>query len=226
MEGLVRPGARAWVSAVAPESKRKLRFTLELIESEGLIVGANTNAPNDLASSLLSARLLPGLKRYRKLRREVPYGTRSRVDFLLEGKVPHYVEVKNCHLVYPDRCAYFPDSVSVRAAAHLRELSAVCRDGAKATALFVVQREDARSLRPSSLHDPEFAAAARRAAADGVSFRAVIVRPAVDAYYVEAEIPVDLSDYDVAPLEGYREALLPYSGWKRRGKAKSVEGRA
>ena len=32
MEGQVRPGVRAWVSAVPADSKRKLRYTWELVE--------------------------------------------------------------------------------------------------------------------------------------------------------------------------------------------------
>ena len=42
MEGLVIPGAKAWVSKVPDESKRKLRYTLELLEADGRIVGANS----------------------------------------------------------------------------------------------------------------------------------------------------------------------------------------
>lgn len=220
MEGLVRPGARAWVSPAPPGSKRKLQWTLELLELEGRYVGANTVVPNRIAEQLIRARLIPGLKRWRGLRREVPYGERSRIDILLEGKQDHLVEVKNCHLVYPDHCAYFPDSVSERAARHLRELADHIGKGYRCTVLFVLQRTDGRALRPSRLHDPEFARAATEAHAAGVNFRAVQVNPTPEGYVFHRTIPVYLSPYDEARIEPYRTALDKFSGWKRRGPIK------
>ncbi|MFO7564604.1 MAG: DNA/RNA nuclease SfsA [Enhygromyxa sp.] len=213
--GQVRPGARVWVSRVPADSKRKLRYTWELVEEAGQIVGANTVAPNRIVAELLAARVLPGLRRFRALRREVAYAEASRVDFLLDGKVPHYVEVKNSHLVYPDGRGYFPDSVSARAAHHLAALSDVVRAGAKATVLFTIQRPDVRAIRPSALHDPVFAAAARAAGAAGVRFRAVTIRPTLRAYEVVREIPVDLREYATDDHQRWRAEKLPWSGWRR-----------
>lgn len=218
MEGLVRPGARAWVSPVPPESPRKLRWTLELVEIDGLIVGTNTQIPNALAEMLVRARLVPGLKRWQRLEREVRYGEGSRIDLLLHGaRTEHFVEVKNCHLVYPDGCAYFPDSVSERAAKHLRELAALVDRRRRATVLFVLQRSDGRRLRPSRLHDPAFADAALAAAAAGVRFRAAQVEPSPEGFRFLRILPVDLASHDLAPLAAYRAALDAWSGWRRRG---------
>jgi sugar fermentation stimulation protein A len=226
MEGLVRPGSRAWVSAAPPGSKRKLRYTLEILEIDGRHVGANTVVPNRLAETLLRAGRVPGLKRFRSLRREVRYGDSSRIDLLLEqGGREHYVEVKNCHLVYPDGGAYFPDSVSARAAGHLQELTAVARRGDRATVLFVLQRGDGRFLRPSRLHDPAFAAAASAAAAAGVRFRAVQVDPTPAGFRFLGSLPVRVGPYDPEPLAAYREALAPHSGWQRRGARASGRAR-
>jgi sugar fermentation stimulation protein A len=219
MEGLVRAGARALVSPVPPDSARKLRYTLELIEVEDRWVGANTVLPNRLAETLVRAGAVPGLARFRQLRREVRYGANSRIDLLLtQGSREHYVEVKNCHLVYPDGGAYFPDSVSTRAAGHLRELATVVAAGHKATVLFTLQRGDGRFLRPSRLHDPAFADAAREAAAAGVRFRAVKLEPGPEGFRFLGSVPVQVGSYDPAPLAAYRDALAPYSGWQRRGR--------
>lgn len=218
MEGLVVPGARAWVSPAPEGSKRKLRWTLELLELDGRYVGANTVVPNRIAETLVRARLIPGLKRWRTLEREVRYGERSRIDLMLRGAgADHLVEVKNCHLVYPDGCAYFPDSVSVRAAGHLRELAAQVEAGLRATVLFVLQRTDGVRLRPSRLHDPDFADAAVAAQQAGVRFLAMQVAPTPDGHDFLGMIPVDLRTHDIQPLRAYREALAPFSGWKRRG---------
>lgn len=219
MEGLVVPGTRCWVSGVPPESKRKLRWTLELLELDGRYVGANTVVPNRLAEMLVRERLVPGLKRWRSVEREVRYGERSRIDLMLRGARDHLVEVKNCHLVYPDARAYFPDSVSERAAGHLRELAREVSEGKLATVLFVLQRTDAKSLRPSRLHDPAFAEAAEFARAAGVRFRAAVFDPRPDGHEFLGMVPVDLKPYDVDAVKPYRDALASQSGWKRRGPA-------
>lgn len=219
MEGLVQPGLRAWISRAPEGSKRKLRYTLELLELQGQMIGANTVIPNHLAEILIRAGAIPGLKRFRSLRREVRYGKNSRIDLLLEqGETEHLIEVKNCHLVYPDGGAYFPDSVSTRAAGHLEELMREVGRGRKATVLFLLQRADGAFLRPSELHDPAFAQTARRAAAAGVRFLAAKVDPRPDGFQFLGMIPVDTMPHDMSPLQAYREALLPHSGWTRRGK--------
>ncbi len=219
MEGLVRPGARAWVSKAPAERKRKLHYTLELLEVDGIVSGANTQTPNRLVEAIVQARQIPGLRRFRELRREVPYGDGSRVDLLLtQGTRRHYVEVKNCHLVYPDGGAYFPDSVSTRAAGHLHELAEQVRGGDKATVLFVVQRNDASVVRPSDYHDPAFAEAARNAQAAGVRFRAIALEPDAEGFYFTRMLPVHLGWRDPARVEPYARELAPFSGWRRRGK--------
>ena len=222
MEGLVRPGSRAWVSRAPDGSKRKLRYTLELLEIGNRLIGVNTNKPNQLAEQLLRGKVIPGFRRFRSLRREVPYGDNSRIDFLLEqGKQLHYLEVKNCHLVYPDGGAYFPDSVSTRAAKHLVELMAMIEEGARASVLFTVQRSDVRFVCPSDLHDPAFAHVARAAADAGVRFHAAYIEQCLDGFRFLGMRPVRMNSYDLAPLQAYRAERLPYSGWIRRGRRKA-----
>jgi len=218
MEGLVRPGARVWVSRAPPARRRKLAFTWELVEdADGRMVGANTMAPNRIGRALLEARALRGLTRFDELVPERRYGDGSRIDFWLRrGRRETYVEVKNCHLVYPDSRGYFPDSVSARATRHLGELVRVVAEGHRAVVLFTVQRPDARSIRPSDVHDPTFAEAVREAAGAGVRFRAVRVRPTPRAYEVLDAIPVDLRRYGLGRQRRWRAANDPWSGGEIR----------
>lgn len=222
MEGLVRPGARVWISAAPPERKRKLRWTLELIEPEpGLIVGANTAAPNRIARAALEARVVRGLTAFDALVPERAYGAGSRVDFWLRrGRRETFVEVKNCHLVYADGRGYFPDSVSDRATRHLGELVEVAAAGHRAYVLFTVQHPGARAIRPSDVHDPAFAAAVRAAARAGVRFRALRVRPTPEAYVVEGPVPVDVRPYGTRRQRAWRAANDATSGWRRRDMAR------
>ncbi len=215
MEGLVRPGARVWIHA-ANNPKRTLQWTWVATECDGVMVGVDTILPNRLVRAMLDAHAVHGIRGYTAVHPEFPHARGSRVDFRLTGPgLVHDIEVKNCHLVYPDGRGYFPDSVSQRATKHLQLLAREARRGLSATVLFVVQREDARSVRPSDLHDPDFGRAARRAAAAGVRFRALRVKPGLAGVEVLGSIPVDLAPYGVARVEPWRAALKPHSGWER-----------
>jgi sugar fermentation stimulation protein A len=215
MEGLVVPGARVWL-APATTPNRKLRWTWSLTERDGVMVGADTSLPNRLVRAMLEARALPGVRRWRELHPEYVHAPGSRVDFrLITAAAPHDIEVKNCHLVYPDGRAYFPDSVSERATRHLQVLAREARRGMRATVLFVVQRPDPVAVRPSAVHDPAFAEAARRAAKAGVRFRALRVHATPAAVQVLGELPVDLERYDLEPVKRWREDERTRSGWQR-----------
>ncbi|HEY7900158.1 MAG TPA: DNA/RNA nuclease SfsA, partial [Caulobacteraceae bacterium] len=85
MLGLNTPGLGAWVSAAAG-AKRKLAWTLELVEADGDLVGVNTLHPNRLVAESLAADAIPELTGYSLHRREVRMGEASRVDFVLEAE--------------------------------------------------------------------------------------------------------------------------------------------
>lgn len=215
MEGLVLEGATVWLSP-AHNPTRKLRWTWSAIDVGTVRVGVDTSLPNRLVRAMLEARALDGLSAWSELRPEHAHAPGSRVDFrLLVGGHPHDVEVKNCHLVYPDGYAYFPDSVSTRATKHLGLLARAARRGEAATVLFVVQRTDVVAVRPSDAHDPEFARAARRAGAAGVRFRALRVGVETEGVKVLGEVPVDLGRYELAGPRAWREAGKAASGWRR-----------
>ncbi|MDP3218629.1 MAG: DNA/RNA nuclease SfsA [Deltaproteobacteria bacterium] len=215
LEGLVRPGARVWVRA-APDPADPLAYAWCATESDGVRVGIDPSLPHRLVRAMLEARALPRMGPYEAVRPEYPHAAGSRVDFRLTAPgTVHDVEVKHCQLVYPDRRGYFPDGVSARATRHLQALVHGCRRGVEATVLFVVQREDARSVRPSDVHDPAFGAAARRAAAAGVRFRALRVTPACEGLRVLGTLPVDLDPYGQERPARWRASLRPHSGWER-----------
>lgn len=214
MEGLVIGGARVWLTR-NDDPKRKLRYTLEIIERDGRLVGADTAIPNRFVAALLEARAFPPFADVVSFRPEVKYGEGHRVDFLLETpRGAHYLEVKNCHLVHPDTLGYFPDSVSERASSHLETLRDQVRAGAEASVLFVVQDPLATGLRPSDAHDPTFAETARRVAVEGVTFRAVRALPTLEGLAFDGEIPVDLAPYPKMKVLAWKKGLDATSGWK------------
>ncbi|MDW8248928.1 MAG: DNA/RNA nuclease SfsA [Myxococcales bacterium] len=218
MEGLIRPGASVWLCP-ASSPGRKLPFTWMCIElPDKTKVGVDTSLPNRLVSALLSTKQLPGFERHLGFTPEVAYGGGSRADFRVDMAYGAcFLEVKNVHLVYPDGGAYFPDSVSARGAKHLRELAEVVRKGGKASVLFVIQREDARFVRPSDVHDPAFAREARVAAEVGVTFHALKLRLTEMGAEFAGVLPVDLSPYDIERPRRWRDEERRWSGWERPG---------
>jgi sugar fermentation stimulation protein A len=233
MEGLVVKGARVWLTKNKPGGK--LTHTWQMIELDGVKIGANTSLPNPLVQAMVRGQYAedgapknptPWFAKAKRSQFEVAYGAHSRVDAVLhedDGKM-NLVEVKNVHLVYPDGGAYFPDSVSERATKHMRELTALAREGERATVLFVIQHPAAKFVRPSDVHDPEFAKAAREAGAAGVKILALVFEPTDAGLKFAREIPVDLAEYDVTEAKGWMEALKSTTGWERPKSAKTAEG--
>jgi sugar fermentation stimulation protein A len=169
MLGLKDAGLGAWVSW-SGDPKRKLAWTLQLVEADGGLVGVNTMNPNKLVAEALAADAIPELSGYAVIRPEVKYSEASRVDFLLThpDRPPCWLEVKNCHYRRDGTLAEFPDCVAARSAKHLKDLAAEVAKGARAVQLFVIQRTDCDSFAACEDLDPVYARGLNDAAEAGV----------------------------------------------------------
>lgn len=173
MLGVNLPGQGAWASW-SSDPKRKLAWTLQMVEAGGPdgtgLVGVNTHLPNKLVAEALVGGVIPELTGYASIRPEVKYAAASRVDFLLTDpdRPPCWLEVKNVHLSRTQGLAEFPDCKAARSTRHLEDLAAQVREGHRAVALFVVQREDCETFQACAEFDPAFAAGLGRAADAGV----------------------------------------------------------
>ena len=192
MIGLAEPGMRVFLSRAA-NPKRKLPWSWELVDADGALVGINTAYPNRIVEEAIAADAIPDLAGYDLLRREVPYGRNSRIDFLLSGagRADAYVEVKNVHLSRTKGLAEFPDSVTARGTKHLAELSDMVAAGHRAAMLYLVHRGDPERFTLARDIDPAYAAAFDRALAAGVEMLAYRCSVTTAEVTVAGRIPLE-----------------------------------
>lgn len=176
MQGCKDPGSRVWLSP-SDNPQRKLAWTWEIVEADGVLVGLHTGRTNGLVREAIEAGAVPELAGYAGLRPEVPYGSdngkggkASRIDLLLEEeqRPPCYVEVKNVTAAVAGGIGYFPDAVTERGTKHLREMMQEVARGNRAVLFFCVQRGDVAEVRPADHIDPEYGRTLRQARAAGV----------------------------------------------------------
>ncbi len=160
------PGYRVLLSK-ADNPKRKLPYTLELIQVGEHWVDTHTQRTNRVVEEALRQGWIAGLSGYR-VTPEYSIGA-SRIDFLLENDTEKVlVEVKNVTLCCRDSVACFPDAVTLRGQKHLRELLAARDNGFRAVIFFLVQRQEAEAFAPADEIDPEYGRILREVVAGGV----------------------------------------------------------
>lgn len=192
MMGLAEPGMRVWLEP-NDDPKKKLKFGWRLVEhGDGHFTGVDTAVPNRMLRSALEAREVPGLADFDTLRAEVPYGQKSRIDFLLSrsGDKDTYVEVKSVTLSRLQGLAEFPDSVTARGTKHLGELTEMVALGHRAVMLYLVQRTDCDRMTLAGDIDPAYARAWQAAKAAGVETMALDCQITPEAVRLGKPIPV------------------------------------
>ena len=148
MMSLIEEGAEVYMSPNT-NPKAKLDWRWEMIRVNGGLVGINTSRPNYIVEEGILDGTIKELSGYENLRREVKYGTNSRIDILLENlmKPSCYVEVKNCTLSRQEGIVEFPDGVTARGTKHLGELSDMIEAGHRAVMVYLVNRTDCHTFK-------------------------------------------------------------------------------
>lgn len=172
MTGMADPGMRVWVEP-NDDPKKKLKFAWKVVEADGVLAGVDTGLPNKVVEEALRANAIPAFTGYDDIRREVKYGTGSRIDFLLTGagRPDCYLEVK-CVTLRRGALAEFPDTKTARGAKHLNELAEMARSGARAATLYLAHRADCADMRIAADIDPTYASAYTEARAAGMETHA------------------------------------------------------
>ena len=159
MTGLADPGSTVWVEPNT-DPKKKLKHGWRLVElTDGHLACVDTSKANRIVGEALTNCAIPALAKYTSVRAEVPYGDKSRVDFMLQAdSLPDcYVEIKSVTLARTPGIAEFPDSVTKRGAKHMADLADVARSGARAVVFYLVQRTDCQSATVAEDIDPAYA---------------------------------------------------------------------
>ena len=156
MMGLLNKDNKVWITE-ATNKKRKLKYTLQIIEENGSKVGVNTHLTNKIVNHALENNLIEGFSNKIKINSEQVFGTSTRFDFFLEEqKTKSFLEVKNVTLKRKSKVAEFPDSVTSRGTKHLNELINATKKGYKAYMLYVIQRDDCDKFEIAKDIDPEY----------------------------------------------------------------------
>ena len=156
MMGLLKKGNKVWLSE-SNNPKRKLKYSLQIIEDQKSKIGINTHLTNKIVFDALNKGSIKDFKNLDSIKKEVKFGQNTRFDFLLSKKNKKtFVEVKNVTLSRKNRIAEFPDAITTRGLKHIKELLNAKKKGFDAYLLFVIQRNDCNKFEIAKDIDPEY----------------------------------------------------------------------
>jgi len=163
MIGLLNKGNKVWISK-SNNPNRKLKYTLEIIETGKSKVGVNTLSSNKIVHHALKNNLIHEFKDLSEIQPEIKFGKNSRFDFLVfKKKEKSFIEVKNVTLSRKDKVAEFPDAITTRGLKHINELVKASKKNYKIYILYLIQRDDCKSFTIASDIDPFYASALKKA---------------------------------------------------------------
>ena len=144
MFGLLNKGNKVWLSK-ANNPKRKLKYTLQIIEDEKSKVGVNTHLTNKIVLHALKSNLIKEFNKNIEIKPETKFGSNTRFDFFVTNKnYKAFIEVKNVTLSRKKGLAEFPDAITSRGLKHINELIKASDKGFKIFILYLIQREDCK----------------------------------------------------------------------------------
>lgn len=168
MTGLAEPGLRVWLSE-SDNPARKLRWTLELVETDQGIACVHSALANKVVGEALERQRIAPLRGDWEIRPEVRIPGSARVDFVLSrGEERVIVEVKAVTLLGERGAGLFPDARSERAQKHAEALAASVLPSTRAVLLYCVFHSGIQRVSPAAEIDPAYAAAVRKAVDEGV----------------------------------------------------------
>ena len=168
MMGLINKGNNVWFSE-SDNIKRKLKYTLEIVEVNKTLVGVNTQLTNKLVLEALNQKKIENFIKFNNIKTEIKFSDKTRFDFLISNNNRKcFLEVKNVTLVREKKIAEFPDSITIRGTKHLKELISAKKKGFESYILYLIQREDCNSFKIAKDIDEEYKSAFDESIKNGV----------------------------------------------------------
>ena len=156
MMGLLNKGSKVWFSK-SDDPKRKLKYTLQIIEINKKKIGINTLLTNKIVYEALNEKKIKKLSKFNNIKSEVKFSENTRFDFLLTNeKEKCFLEVKNVTLLRKKNIAEFPDAITSRGTKHLNELIKAKKNGYHAYMLYLIQIEGCDSFKIANDIDQEY----------------------------------------------------------------------
>ena len=143
MMGLLDKGNNVWLTK-NDDPKRKLKFTLEIIEVNKILIGVNTHRANRIVEHGLKNKLFKEFKSIKIIKPEFKFSNDTRFDFLCDKNI---IEVKNVTLLRNKNLAEFPDTVTSRGSKHLIKLINSIEKNYKPYVLFLTQIQGINNFR-------------------------------------------------------------------------------
>ena len=156
MLGLLNKGNKVWLTE-SNNPKRKLKYTLQIIEDNGHKVGVNTHLTNKIFLEALKKNSIEELSKDIEIKSEVKFGENTRFDFFIKkNKYKAFIEVKNVTLSRKLSLAEFPDAVTSRGAKHINELINASKQGYEIYIAYIIQRADCEKFKIAADIDVEY----------------------------------------------------------------------
>ena len=163
MMGLLKRGNKVWLTK-DDNPKRKLKYTLQVIEDHNSKVGINTHLTNKIVLDALKKKNIKIFKDLIEIQQEVKFNDNTRFDFLLIEKTKEtFIEVKNVTLSRKKGLAEFPDAITSRGLKHIKELLNARRKGYETYLLYLIQRDDCNKFKLARDIDPEYSKLLKKA---------------------------------------------------------------
>ena len=156
MMGLLKKGNKVWFTK-SNDKKRKLKYTLQIIEVNGKKVGVNTHLTNKIFYEALLDGQIIDITKSDILFKEKKFNQNTRFDFFIKkNEKGIFIEVKNVTLSRIKNIAEFPDAVTERGLKHLNELIEAKNRGFDIYLAFIIQREDCKNFKIAEDIDPKY----------------------------------------------------------------------
>ena len=190
MKGLLKEGNEVYLLK-HDDSKRKLKYGLEIIKAHKNLVGVNTHMANKIVNHGLKNNLIKELKESKSIKPEVFFNKETRFDFLIErNKQKTFIEVKNVTLFRNKKTAEFPDAITSRGSKHLITLIDAIKKGYKSYLIFLVQIQNMENFKIASDIDGEYYKNYLTAKKAGVNFLAYRCNISSKEIFIEKKLKI------------------------------------